>query len=209
MKEMICWLNNNDGFVMGLLTFIYVVATIVICIFNGISNKNINKQLKESREQFKESCRGHIVPKIISLEGSIICLEFQNIGNDVAKNIVIKVHDKWLKKLEKTETFPKNAERLRILGKRKIFLAPEQKIDYSLWVPGNNQPDLILLEEEPLKITISYDTLNSSYNEEYEIFLDGCNFLVLNSDYVRLEKKKIDVLKEINSNLAKIERNKN
>ena len=96
---MIDWLNSNEGFIMTILTFVYVVATIVICFFNGKSTKSINKQLKESREQFKESSRGHVIPKIITIEGSMICLEFQNVGNDVENNIVIKVNEKCLKNL--------------------------------------------------------------------------------------------------------------
>lgn len=38
--------NNNDGFIMGLLTFVYVVATIFICIFNYKSAKEAGKQIE-------------------------------------------------------------------------------------------------------------------------------------------------------------------
>lgn len=40
--------NDNDGFIMGLLTFVYVVATILICIFNYKSAKAAGKQIEES-----------------------------------------------------------------------------------------------------------------------------------------------------------------
>ena len=37
MNEMIAWMNSNNGFVMAVLTFVYVIATIFICVFNGKS----------------------------------------------------------------------------------------------------------------------------------------------------------------------------
>lgn len=40
--------NDNDGFIMGLLTFVYVVATVFICIFNYKSAKAANKQIEAS-----------------------------------------------------------------------------------------------------------------------------------------------------------------
>lgn len=37
MNGLIAWMNSNNGFVMAVLTFVYVIATIFICIFNGKS----------------------------------------------------------------------------------------------------------------------------------------------------------------------------
>lgn len=44
---MIDWLNCNQGFVMAILTAVYVGATILICIFNNKSAKAASEQLKE------------------------------------------------------------------------------------------------------------------------------------------------------------------
>ena len=115
--NVITWLNDNNGFIMALLTFVYVVATILICFFNYKSAKATNEQTKESYEQFIESSRAHIVPKIIELEGEMLCLSFQNIGKDIATEVVINVSEKWLKKLEKTFTFPEVANSLRKIKK--------------------------------------------------------------------------------------------
>lgn len=43
---MVAWLNQNQGFVMSLLTAVYVIATIVIVFYN---HKSI-KEMRESRE---------------------------------------------------------------------------------------------------------------------------------------------------------------
>lgn len=204
--DMIIWLNNNSGFVMALLTFVYVVATILICIFNYKSAKATKEQTKESYNQFIENSRAHIVPKIIELEGEMMCLSFQNIGKTIATEVIINVNEKWLKELEKTKTIPETAEKLRIIKKKRIFLTIDQQLCYGLYIPGNGHNDYELLKKEPLKIDISYKSLNNVYKEHYEIPLDGYNFLMNTSNYVRLSKKQIKEIKNINSELKKIGR---
>lgn len=44
MEEIVSWMNNNNGFVMGLLTLVYVIATILICVFNYKSATAARKQ---------------------------------------------------------------------------------------------------------------------------------------------------------------------
>ncbi len=55
MKELIEFLNDNQGAIMVIITFVYVIATIIICSAN-IKSANASKaQLKESKRQFEES----------------------------------------------------------------------------------------------------------------------------------------------------------
>lgn len=68
---MITWINDNNGFVMAILTFVYVIATIFICIYNGKSANATRKQTEESQHQFEESNRAHVIPRFITL-----CLMF-------------------------------------------------------------------------------------------------------------------------------------
>ncbi len=48
---MIEWINDNNGFVMAVITIIYVVATIIICVFNGRSAKASREQITASQRQ--------------------------------------------------------------------------------------------------------------------------------------------------------------
>jgi len=198
------WLNENNGFIMALLTFVYVVATILICIFNYKSAKATKDQTKESYKQFIENCRAHIVPKIIELEGEMLCLSFHNIGKEIATNVTIDVDENWLKKLEKTFTFPEVAESLRKIRKYKLFLTVDQQLCYGLCIPGNGHDDFKILGQTPLIIDISYDSLDKNYKEHFEIPLDGYNYMVNISDYARLTKKQIQETKNINKELKNI-----
>ena len=47
---MINWLNSNQGFVMCLLTLVYVLATVVIVIMNKLSINEMRKsRLEDNR----------------------------------------------------------------------------------------------------------------------------------------------------------------
>ena len=207
--NMIDWLNNNSGFIMAILTFVYVIATILICYFNYKSAKATSDQTKESYKQFIENSRAHVVPKIIELEGEMLCISFQNIGNDIAEEVVIKVNESWLKKLETTATFPETANKLRAIKKKKLFLTVNQQMCYGLCISGNGYDDFKILGESTLKVDISYKTLGNYYEEHYEMPLDSYNFLVNTSDYVRLTKKQIQEMKNTNKELKMISRTLN
>lgn len=204
MMTVINWLNDNSGFVMALLTFVYVIATALICYFNYKSAKATKEQTEESNKQFIENSRGNVVPKIVELEGEMLCLSFQNIGKDIATDVLIKVNESWLKKLDKTATFPETATKLRTIKKKKIFLTVDQQLCYGLCIPGNGHDDFKILGETTLKIDISYKSLGNYYNEHYEMPLDGYNFLVNSSDYARLTKKQIQEMKNTNKELKNI-----
>lgn len=71
-------------------------------------------------------------------------------------------------------------------------------------IPGNGYDDFKVLGEETLVINLSYKTLNRNYSERFEIPLDGYNYMVNQSDYARLTKKKINEIKNTNKELKNI-----
>lgn len=55
MKSAIDWLNSNEGALMVIVTFIYVIATIAICYFNSKSAKAAQDQITASITQQKQN----------------------------------------------------------------------------------------------------------------------------------------------------------
>lgn len=53
---------NITDWIMVVITAIYVVATIVICVFNYKTAKAANLQIQESKRQFDETRRLQIMP---------------------------------------------------------------------------------------------------------------------------------------------------
>lgn len=203
--EMVKWLNDNNGFVMALLTFIYVIATILICKFNYKSAKATNEQTSEMQKQFRENSRARIIPKIDTLEGKMTCLVLENIGKDIAMDVEINVDEEWLKILEQTKTFPETACKLRKFKNKKIFMTVNQKMYYGLCVPGNGYDDFKKLGEIDLRICIKYKTLDQVFEEEFIIPLSGYNYMVNQDDYARLTNKQIEQMEGMNENLKNIE----
>lgn len=72
---MIEWINNNNGFVMAIITLIYVIATIMICVFNGKSAKASREQITASQKQQQQnaglqlySMRSNVIHKVVHRE---------------------------------------------------------------------------------------------------------------------------------------------
>ena len=55
MIKWINWINENEGFLMVMITCAYVVATVLICVFNGISAKASRDQIAASQKQQEQN----------------------------------------------------------------------------------------------------------------------------------------------------------
>lgn len=206
MQKIIQWLNENNGFVMAILTAVYSITTFLICIFNYKSAAAARKQTKESIRQFEESNRAYVIPRFETLEGQLYCLVFQNTGRTMAEKLNIKVSAEWLDCLKKTQKNASVANTLSGLGELEIFLPAGDKYMYAICVPADGTGDFAILCEKPLIISFSYKSGNKSYSEEYELSLKGINCIVNTSDYVRMEQKKRESLNDIVEQLKRIDK---
>jgi hypothetical protein len=112
--NVIKWLNENQGFVMSLLTAVYVIATIVIVYYN---RKSI-KEMKESREA---ESRPYVFANL-QKDPRDTCFYFRikNYGKSVAKIDSIVITPK-LKLVE-------NDEHIEFL--KNVVLAPNQIMQF-------------------------------------------------------------------------------
>ncbi len=204
MRTIIEWLNNNNGAIMAILTFVYVVATILICYYNHKSAIATQRQTAESQRQFEEQNRAHIIPKFGVLEGQLYCLVFQNIGRTMADNLQIVVSPNWIDCLKKTQKNSNTGFTLEKLSKLKVFLAAEDKYMYPICVPADGTNDYTLLCKYPLKISISYTSSGKLYEEYFELQMKGINCIINDSNYIRMEQKKRKSIEEISTQLEKI-----
>ena len=62
LKDIVAFLNNNEGALMVIITLIYVIATIRICRANIKAADAAREQLVESKRQFEETRRLEIMP---------------------------------------------------------------------------------------------------------------------------------------------------
>jgi hypothetical protein len=55
------WLNQNQGFVMAMLTFVYVIATIVIAVLSVKSNRLAQQNVETIVELEKNRLRPYVI----------------------------------------------------------------------------------------------------------------------------------------------------
>lgn len=202
--EIINFFNDNQGFVMCFLTLVYVIATILICVFNHRSAAASIRQTLESQHQFLENNRARVIPRFVTLEGQLYCLAFHNIGKTIAENLVIQISKDWIECLRKTEKNSDVSDTLLKLAKTKIYLIPDDKIMYSVCVLNDGSGDYLKLCEKPLKIQITYTSDGGNYSDCFELPMKGINSISNTSDYVRMETKKINQLNSIANELTEI-----
>lgn len=111
---MIEWLNQNQGFVMSVLTAVYVLATIVIVVYN-------RKSIKEMQESRKAESRPYVFA-YLHKDPRDLCfyLRIKNYGKTGAliENIEISPKLKFVGETE-TKDFLKN-----------VVLAPDQLLQF-------------------------------------------------------------------------------
>ena len=82
--EIIDWLNLHNGFVMSVLTLVYVVATLLILV----ANHNSVKEMRRTRE---EDNRPYIIVFLESKKTGPINIVVKNIGKTIAKGTTINI----------------------------------------------------------------------------------------------------------------------
>jgi hypothetical protein len=96
---MVDWLNANEGATMAILTAVYVIATVVICIFNYKSAKATKEQTDEIHRQFDEENRPYVTMSLIYERKSFYGLRFTNHGKRIATQVKISLSQDFIDSL--------------------------------------------------------------------------------------------------------------
>jgi hypothetical protein len=155
---------------MVIITTIYVVATIVICYFNGKSAKAAKLQTEEMIRQYKMSNRPNVKIHFDIIRSGLLCFVLENEGAEPAHNVNVKINDLFINGM-KSE---RERERIHRLSESQLYLASRQKIFILL----GGQTQFSKLAQNVAEIDISYD----EYCEHTSIDLNQYGmFLVYNS----------------------------
>lgn len=205
---MIQWCNENNGFIQAILIFVYVVATVFICVANLRLAHASKKQLDYQRKHDEDVNRARVVPSLRILEGTLICLCFSNIGHEMGSNLKISFNEEWIRAYEQLPINKEHIERF-LDNVRRIednpFLPPDRSYEIVVFICMSTE--FIKLDQLPkVEIICSVDSGCKHYDDKYAFFIRPNGSLTLTTDYVRLEKKKADSLEKISNSLQHIER---
>ena len=198
---MLEWINNNQGFVMVVLTAVYVIATIAICLFNYKSAQATREQVAESARQFEETNRAFLTVYADFIRNGLFVLCVSNSGNKPAKEINVNIGEEYFKNIK--QEFLPNVEKF---VKSYFMLGIEQKFYLTL----GGLLDYEKLSNESMFLELAYQDDKRKYSERIEIRLKEIAWL-LNytspiTDIQHDIKKQRENVEKLSDNLEKIRR---
>lgn len=179
---------------MLVITSVYVIATIFICIANFKSAKATREQVAEARRQYEEEHHAFIAYELIYEHRIWYGLRFTNHGRRVATNVQLQLDKDFIDSL--MDQSIKN--QLNNLDGREFTLGIEQSYDIYF---GSNE-----FRERPNKVPIqgkiSYNDRCGEYTDLFYIdFNKYAPIYTVTTD----EERREESAKKLNESLAKIE----
>lgn len=178
ITEVLCWFNDNSGF----LTFLTVFASLITCIFSLISAKAAWAQVRELRRQFEEENRPNIEVEFLYSRRTFYVLRFVNHGKCTAQNVRIMLDPTFIAALPE----PTFADLLHKQEGKSCVIGAGQH--YDLFFGANAYRSCSL--KPPAKGKVLYQANGTDYESEFYIDMEsyGAIFSV-NSDQDDLMEK--------------------
>lgn len=161
IKSFVAFLNDNEGALMVIITFVYVIATCAICWANICSAKATRDQLAESKKQYDEENRAYITYAFVYEKKTFYGLRFTNHGKRVAKNVKIVLREEFIQSL----TNPQFAGQLSRISKNDCVLGVNQSID--IYFGGNEFRENV--KKLPIEGDVIYSDDLGAYSEHFVI----------------------------------------
>lgn len=181
---MIEWCNTNQGFAMVLLTFVYVIATILICIFNYKSTKATNLQTEENKRQFEETNRAYVNVTFQILKNGLYTLCIENNGNKIAKNVNVDINESFIKNLKDNLAI----QSINNLKKSYYTVGIGQKFYIFIGTVVNIEELCI----ETLNVNIKYEDCNRKYFEQNIIDFNQYKWMLANTSEIVDIRKNLE-----------------
>lgn len=189
--------------IMVIITCVYVIATILICLFNYRSAKATREQVAEAKRQYEEINRAFITYEFLYEKRSFYGIRFTNHGKKVANHVRIQLKQKFIDSI-------KEPNFLDILKKQKgksFVLGIGQSYDIYF---GSNEYDKNE-NKIPIEGQIFYEDDKESYCEGFIINVqDYATIFSVDSETKDLYdeiKRHTKELKGIREELKRINRN--
>lgn len=155
------WLNENNGFLMVILTSVYVVATIIICWANLKSAKASREQTAEQKRQFEAINRPQIDVSLEIIRSNSVALKVENTGTKYAHDVNVEINDDFIDQIENQ----KNRELLVKISTSTYNVGIRQK--WYIFICGTNETKI--LDYIPLQAQISYSDGKQLYEETIKL----------------------------------------
>lgn len=169
---------------MVIITAIYVVATIIICYFNGKSAKAAKMQTDEMIRQYNIANRPNVTIYFDIIRSGLMCFIIENEGNKAAHNVSIKINKEFINGIDEG----REREQLEKLATAKLYLASRQKIYICL----GGQLQFSQIAKNVAEIDIAYD----EYSEHTTIDLNQYGMFLVYTSPIEDASQNLKKMKE-------------
>lgn len=188
---------------MIVITAVYVIATIFICIANFKSAKATREQVSEARRQYEEEHCAFISYELIYEHRILYGLRFTNHGKRVAANVQLQLDKDFIDSLMDQSI----KDQLYSLDGKEFTLGIEQS--YDIYFGGDAFRKR--LNKVPIQGEISYNDRCGEYTDSFYIdFNKYAPIYTVTTDWERAEESAKNLIKnlaEIVKELEKINQN--
>jgi hypothetical protein len=178
--------------IMIAITAVYCIATILICVFNYRSAREIRDQTREQRRQFTETNRAVVDLTLVSVRGGLLCLQVRNTGRKIARNVQIKINKEFNDSLE--NEYLKNA--FMNMQDSKFNLGIGEK-----WLSAIGTSSITSRLSPQMTATVKYDGEDGEYESRTIMDLSSYRWMLIydsNEDEIRMHLKEMaEAVKEI------------
>ena len=181
----------TDWLMVG-ITFVYVVATGLICYANFNSAKASKAQLDEMRRQYDESNRARIEVEFVYLKRSFVALRFVNHGRCVADDVRIIFDSSFIDSIAE----PKIASLVKRQMDKRCIIGVDQH--YDLFI-GTNK---FFHNENRAPVTGIVKFKSNGIEYERKIFVDLDSYMT----FFSVESEQEDLVKAVNKETAVLEK---
>lgn len=176
----------DPNWVMVIITGVYVVATIFICIANIKSAKATKEQVEEAKKQFEENNRAYVTADFEVIRNGLLAIHITNHGKRVANDITVHICEEFISNIDE----PFFAEQINRINHSRFTLG----IGQSWYLSFGSIRHLEKLSDEKIKISFSYIDSKNTYNEFEEIDLKQYHWALLYESPLQDELQEIKVI---------------
>lgn len=143
---------------MVIVTAVYVVATIFICLANIKSAKATREQVAEAKREFEESNRAFVTVSFEVIQSGLAVLHIHNCGKRIASNVKVQIPERFLVNIVDKQ----DKEQVEKLCSSTFTLG----IDQSWYICIGTHLDLKQMSKELLSIHVTYSDTKANYDED-------------------------------------------
>ncbi|MEA4806170.1 hypothetical protein [Acetobacterium wieringae] len=171
--------------IMILITLVYVIATIVICYFNGKSAKAAKEQIEEMIKQSEALNRAFVTVRFEVIKTGLMCFVIENNGLQSAYNLRVKLNEEFINNLPDAG----DRDRMREMNNAVLYLVPRQKITSVI--------DTKLNFDEISKVVASFEIkYNERYSDHIEIDISQYSFMLVDELPIEVISHSLEALTE-------------